>query len=109
MFLRNDLRNEVSQKFCILFHCLWLVYLERLKIYRTVPVFIEKIDTEDGKPRVKYKPILRQIYHIPRVDANRMGLILKRTVPSRANHLIGAMLMDFPVNINNTKGGDICY
>jgi len=38
-----------------------------------------------GKARFKHKPVLWPIYHIPRMDANRTGRILKETVPSRSN------------------------
>jgi len=95
MLLRNDLTNELSQKFYILFHCLRLDYLEGLRIYRTVPAFIEKIDTEDGKARLKYQPVSWLIYHVSRVDANRTGRIVRKTAPSRENHLIGARFIVF--------------
>ena len=43
-----------------------------------------------GRPQLpsKYEPILWLIYHIPRVDANRTGRVLRETVLSRTNRLI---------------------
>lgn len=44
------LRNEVSREFYLLFHRLRLDYPERLRIYRTVPAFIENdsLSVESG-------------------------------------------------------------
>jgi hypothetical protein len=96
--VKNDLFEKCFEKssFTGIVYALSLSPVELfqpLGIYRSFPPFLGKIVTQDNKARVKYEAVLRLIYHIPRVDANRAVGILKETVLLRIKRLIESRLV----------------